>query len=159
MQLAEQDLQQITIDVCQSMLGLELTPIAFDSDSARHLVASVEIRGDRHTVVEVFAEDDLMTAIAEVMFSADCGSLSGEEIRDAFCEIANMIGGNIKGSLAEEADLSLPVIGEASDRLGDLPHGSLVTAFECCGHPLKIVVREVPPGTNNEKPVLAVECQ
>lgn len=154
MQIGEQEIRQITIDVCQSMLGLELNPIAFKSDSARQLVASVEIRGHHHTVVEVFAHDDLMTAIAEVMFCADCGSLSGEEIRDAFCEIANMIGGNIKGSLAEEADLSLPVIGQAPDWLNDLPNGSLMTTFECCGHPLTVVVREVTPHSENEVPAL-----
>lgn len=156
MQIGEQDLQQITIDVCQSMLGLELYPIEFDSDSARQLVASVEIRGVRHTVVEIFAGDDLMTAIAEVMFAADCGSLSGEEIRDAFCEIANMIGGNIKGTLAEEADLSLPVIGQAYDLLA-LPQGSLRTTFECCGHPLTIVVREISSNVVIDEPALIAQ--
>ena len=158
MQIGEQDLQRITLDVCQSMLGLELNPIAFDSDSARQLVASVEIRGDRRTVVEVFAHDHLMTAIAEVMFCSERGSLSEEEIRDAFCEIANIIGGNIKGSLAEEANLSLPVIGKAYDLMNDLPHGSLRTTFECCAHPLTIVVREVPLDSHVEGQALTAQC-
>ena len=139
----EQDLKQITIDVCQSMLGLELTVIGPTINTAQQLVAAVEIRGGRHTVVEVYAHDQLMAAIAEVMFSSDRGSLSGDEIRDAFCEIANMIGGNIKGSFGEKADLSLPVFGQANDWLSHLPLGSLRTTFECCGHPLTIVVREV----------------
>jgi len=143
MQLEEQSLKQITIDVCQSMLGLELNSIVPDMDATRQLVAMVEIRGCRHTVVEVFAGDRLMEAIAEAMFCSDRGSLSEEEIRDAFCEIANMIGGNVKGSFGEEAALSLPVIGQANDWPSDLPSGSLLTAFECCGHPLTIVVREV----------------
>ena len=142
MQFDEEMLQQITIDVCQSMLGLELLPISLPIDTARQLVAAVEIRGARHTVVEVFAHDQLMASIAEVMFASDRGSLSEAEIRDAFCEIANMIGGNVKGTYGEEADLSLPIFGSANDCLDQLPIGCLRTTFECCGHPLTIVLRE-----------------
>ncbi len=143
MQFDEQMLQQITIDVCQSMLGLELLPMSPGNDMAHQLVASVEIRGTRHTIVEVFADDQLMASIAEVMFASDRGSLSEEEIRDAFCEIANMIGGNVKGTYGEEANLSLPVFGSAQDWIETLPQGSLRTTFKCCGHPLTIILREV----------------
>jgi chemotaxis protein CheX len=143
MQFEEEMLQQITIDVCQSMLGLELIPLNPPIDTARQLVASVEIRGTRHSIVEVFGHDHLMASIAEAMFASDRGSLSEDEIRDAFCEIANMIGGNVKGTYGEEADLTLPVIGSANDSLEQLPDGSLRTTFECCGYPLTIVLREV----------------
>ena len=153
-QIDEQNLQQITIDVCQSMLGLELNPISPEIDTARQLVASVEIRGGRHAVVEVFAHDQLMAAIAEVMFCSERGSLSQEEIRDAFGEIANMIGGNVKEVFGEEADLSLPVVGKANDWLDHLPHGSLRTTFECCGHPLTIVLREVLSSPQAIEPIV-----
>lgn len=142
MQLDEPTLQQITVDVCQSMLGLALTPISSDIDTAKQLVASVEIRGGRTAAVDVFAHEHLMAAIAETMFCAERSSLSAEEIRDAFGEIANMIGGNVKGAFGEESDLSLPTIGEANDSLDRLPHECLRTTFECCGHPLTIVLRE-----------------
>lgn len=145
MLIDESSLQQITMDVCQSMLGLELVPIVPCLEPARQLVASVEIRGGVLSVVEVFAHENLMTRIAEVMFDSEGSSLSEAEIRDAFGEIANMIGGNVKGSFGEEAALSLPVIGEAHDWLSSLPHGCLRTTFECCGYPLTIVVREVQP--------------
>ena len=157
MLIDETSLQQITMDICQSMLGLELIPISPEIDTARQLVASVEIRGDRHTIIEVFAHDNLTSKIAEVMFNSERGSLSEVEIRDAFGEIANMIGGNVKGSLGEEAALSLPVIGQAFDWLDRLPHGSLRTTFECCGYPLTIVVRdaeiELVAISENEKPL------
>lgn len=158
MQIDEPNLQQITVDVCQTMLGLELNPISPDIDTARQLVASVEIRGGKHAVVEVFAHDHLMAAIAEVMFSSDRGSLSEDEIRDAFCEIANMIGGNVKGAFgsADELSLSLPTIGEANDSLDRLSHESLRTTFECCGHPLTIVLREIAPKTQAVEPAAVV---
>lgn len=143
MQFDEENLQQITIDVCQSMLGLELYPVSPEIDTARQLVASVEIHGDQHTIVEVYAHDHLMASIAEVMFASDRGSLSEADVRDAFCEIANMIGGNVKGCIGEEASLSLPSFGPAGGWLDALPQGSLRTTFECCGFPLTIVLREV----------------
>ena len=143
MQFDEQMLQQITMDVCQSMLGLELIPISPGINMANQLVAAVEIRGARRKIVEVFAHDHLMANIAEVMFASDRGSLSEEEIRDAFCEIANMIGGNVKGICGEEADLSLPIFGSADDSQDDLTNDRVRTTFECCGRPLTIVLREV----------------
>ena len=156
MQFDEQNLQQITMDVCQSMLGLDLFPVSPDIDTARQLVASVEIRGVQHTVVEVFAHEHLMASIAEVMFSSDRGSLSEDDVRDAFCEIANMIGGNVKGCFGEEASLSLPIFGSANDWLEKLPHGSLRTTFECCGHPLTIVLRDVVANPESAEPAVTV---
>lgn len=143
MSFDETMLQRITADVCQSMLGLELTPIGPTSGSANQLVAAVEIRGVRRTILEVFAHDQLMATIAEVMFASDRGSLTEDEIHDAFCEIANMIGGNVKGSYGEEADLSLPSFGVANDTLENLTEDNIRTTFECCGYPLTIVLREV----------------
>lgn len=155
MQVDESTLRQITVDVCQSMLGLELTPIGSNIDTAKQLVASVEIRGGRNAAVDVFAHENLMTAIAETMFCAERDSLSKSEIRDAFGEIANMIGGNVKGAFGEESDLTLPTVGEANDSLERLPHESLRTTFDCCGHPLTIVLREVAP-TNQPVEAAAV---
>ena len=138
----EQSLQQITIDVCQSMLGLELTPVSPDTNECNQMVASVEILGSCHTVVEVFAHEHLMTAIAEVMYAADGASLSEDEIRDAFGEIANMIGGNVKGGFGEAANLSLPTVGKAYNWLDRLPAECLLSTFMCCEYPLTIVMRE-----------------
>lgn len=155
MQIDEQALQQITVDVCQTMLGLPLSPISPQIDTTHQLVASVEIHGTPHAVVEVFAHNDLMTAIAEAMFCSDRGSLPQEEIRDAFGEIANMIGGNVKGSFGDECSLSLPVIGSANDQLGNPENRVLLTTFECCGHPLTIVLREFAPADETESHISA----
>ena len=143
MQIDEASLTQIAINVCQLKLGLELSSITGEVDIARQLVASVEIRGDRHSVVEVFAHDHLMASIAEAMFRSSRDNLSEEEVQDAFCEIANMIAGSVKSFVGETADLSLPVIGPAHHWLHRAHQGSLRTTFECCGCPLTIVLREV----------------
>jgi len=143
MRIDEQCLQQITMDVCTSMLGLELKPVPVDRNTEQQMVASVEIHGERRTVVEVFANDFLIANIAGAMYCSDHGNLSESDIRDAFCEIANMIGGNIKGSFGEEADLTLPKMGQPQDWSDELLDDSLHTTFECFDHPLSIVVREM----------------
>jgi|GEM_PF-438222 chemotaxis protein CheX len=159
MQIDEQMLQQITVDICQTMLGLELTPITPDVEAARQLVASVEIRGVRDTIVEVLANEHLMTSIAEVMFSSERGSLSENEIRDAFGEIANMIGGNVKGVAGEEAQLSLPLVAAVEDWQNRFPHGCLRTSFDCCGSTLMIVLREAVQQVSSANQTAAAQIQ
>lgn len=137
-------LQQIAVDVCQSMLGLPLQLIEPQPRAATPLLmACIEIHGEQVLMVEILAHEDLTQAIAEAMFAADRGSLSREEIRDAFGEVANMIGGNVKGMLGEDANLSLPFVSDAAeDDLSD--HLQRISAtFECCGYPMTFVIREV----------------
>lgn len=147
MNIDEPSLRQMTIDVCQSMLGLPLIPIEPEIDTARQRVASVEIQGGRRVSVDVFAHEHLMAVMAEAMFCTDRDSLTEADLRDALGEIANMIGGNVKGAFGDNEPLSLtlPTVAEANDLLDRLPQGSLRTTFECCGHPLSIVLREVAP--------------
>lgn len=147
MKIAELNLQQIAINVFHSMLGLELIPLRPEFDTASKLVASVEILGERHTLVEVFAHEELMAKIAEVMFWSEAGSLSDSEIRDAFGEIANMIGGNVKGFLDEKSTLTLPVVGEVVIRENYLSNYSLRKTFGCCGYPLTIVLSGFVPSS------------
>lgn len=145
-------LQQIAVDVCQSMLGLPLQLIGPQPRAVTPLLmACVEIRGEQAFMVEILAHEHLTEAIAEAMFAADHGSLSREEIRDAFGEVANMIGGNVKGLLGKEANLSLPFVSEVAgdDLTGHLQRTSIT--FECCGYPLAFVIREVAFDQESER--------
>ena len=151
MQIDEPVLQQIAIDLCQSMLGLELEPIPATVFEPAQLVASVEIHGDQNMIVEVLAHENLLASIAEVMFATDRSSLTGDEIRDAFCEIANIIGGNVKGSLGGESSLSLPKFRMAEECDADLFHDGLQTSFLCCGQPMSIILRAVVRETDAER--------
>ena len=151
MLIDEPSLQQIAIDVVQSMLGLQMTPTNLDSNECNQMVASVEIIGTQRTVVEVFAHPHLMTAIAEAMYGSESGNLCEEEIRDAFGEIANMIGGNVKGGYGEGANLSLPTVRNAYDWLIMMPRERVMSTFICCSYPLSIVIRDIV----NNTPLLA----
>jgi len=141
-----QILEQITVDVCQSMLGIPLTPADQMIRPENPLVASVEIRGDHSTSVDVIADVRLAESIAELMFGTELEMLTRAEVRDAMGEIANMIGGNLKGVLGGEADLSIPIVREGTVEVPLNPAVSSLT-FDCVGNPLTVVLRDLaePP--------------
>ena len=108
----EPTLRQITVDVCESMLGLSLTPISSEIDTAKQLVASVEIRGGRQAAVDVFAHDrpGLLYRIAMILSRHGVNLLTakittlGERAEDVFL----IDGGSLsspKSVLAIETDL------------------------------------------------------
>lgn len=134
-------LQQIVLDVCQTMLGLTLCendPV----ESIPELSAVVEFRGAHGTVLEVFANTDLATHFASTMFSTEPESLSREDIYDALGEVANMIGGNLRGFLGEGVDLSLPTVRESSATTWKRMSADVVMTFLCEGQPLMVVLRD-----------------
>ena len=75
------------------------------------LNASVKISGDWNALLQVASTNDAARAIAATMFDTSETDLSEEDVLDALAEIANMIGGNIKGIADCECDLSLPCVG------------------------------------------------
>lgn len=111
MNVTSDDLCQITHDVCEAMLGLQLTPTGDEFRFTPTLVASVRISGTWNAAVEVAVCKAAGNSIAEAMFDTD--KSTPEETVDAVSEVANMIGGNIKGLMGDECELSLPCVGES----------------------------------------------
>jgi chemotaxis protein CheX len=141
MLITEQTLHQIGLDVCDSMLELWQRKGTSPGLSLERLSAFVTIRGESSYCLEIVADYELAKVIAEVMFAAERGSLSDLDIEDALGEIANMIGGNLKGMLGDEADLTLPVVLDARrspwmDRQDDVR-----TTIDCCGSALVAIFR------------------
>lgn len=110
MTIDHQQLTDITLGVCETMLGLELTPrTAALWDWQRHLLASIRISGEWNAILEVSCCESAAKQIAAAMFATDLESVSESEIVNSVAEVANMIGGNIKESGAGgESNLSLP---------------------------------------------------
>ena len=142
MPLTQQIIEEIAIDVWQTMLGMELTPVDCRFHHPDRLAATVEIRGSRLWIVDVFADEPLRALIAEAMFSTDRDMLSDEEICDAFGEIANMIGGNFKGQFDEDSQLSTPVVRQLGETFFCHVPGRVRSTFECDGYQLSVVVTE-----------------
>lgn len=110
------DIRTLTQKVCDSVLAMRPqllagTPVPAVSEVA----ACVRITGGWHGAVVLSCGRDLAVAITEAMFAMDPGTTSAEELDDAMGEMANMIGGNIKGLLPGPSHLSLPTVAEIAD--------------------------------------------
>jgi len=92
------------------------------ADGAEHpladaVTAAVSITGQWCGHVLIVTESSTARGIAAAMFALDSADVGDPEIRDAFGEMANIIGGNVKALLPEPSVLSLPQV--------DLEHGAL----------------------------------
>ena len=136
----EATLAQVSRDVCETMLCLSASQVSTAPLDGIHLAAYVQIRGECELRVEVETVRELASQIASQMFSTEPQNLDESELRDALGEVANMIGGNVKGILSGEFDLSLPIVEERRDnRMTDSSYGPNIR-FSCGGFPLIVRV-------------------
>ena len=112
MNIQNEELDQLTRDVCETMLAMELEQDNGSSDEqSLDLNASVKISGEWNALLSVTSSNGAAKAIAATMFDTCEDDLSEEDVFDALAEIANMIGGNIKGIADCDCDLSIPCVG------------------------------------------------
>ena len=110
MNIGSEQLADLTRDVCQTMLGIEITPSPSPSSSETQLASKVSISGEWNRVVEVIASPEAARRIAATMFCMEPEEVGESDIEDAVSEVANMIGGNVKGILGGDCELSLPSV-------------------------------------------------
>ena len=104
--------------------------------------ALVHISGDWRGAVALHAPASLVELIAQRMFQLDDHAPTPDDMRDAFGELANIIGGNIKGLVSDGgASLSLPTVGERGEEVA-IPgnHQIVRCTFTCDGRPLVVSV-------------------
>jgi chemotaxis protein CheX len=149
MQLSESDLREVVESVWSAMLGLELIPAerAYERDpDSRNLTGTVQITGEWQGAVMVDLPEKLARDAAAAMFGMESDELGEDEVLDALGEVANMIGGNVKGLIEGECKLSLPTIAEGGDFRVAVPGSStnVLLVFDCDGKPfqVKLLVRE-----------------
>lgn len=136
MTVDQQVLRTLTTDVCTSMLELDLTPRENPNPTDdSYLVAMVRILGDSVGGLEVAVPQPLAQHIAGVMFDSSAEQLAEDEILDAIGEVANMIGGGVKGLSTGDSQLSLPCVGEISHHEYDFSRNDdcVSVHFECQG--------------------------
>jgi len=92
------------------------------------LCACVDIVGAWNGVVSVECDEVLAREIARRMFGSEPGAIVEGDLMDAMREVANLIGGNVKGALAGGCALSLPRATRGSESL--LLDGGQATACE-----------------------------
>lgn len=125
MEPTSDDITALTEQVCDSVLGMSIVPLADAVPARTEVMAVVQITGGWQGAVAVTCARAVAEAITEAMFEMDPGTTSAEELDDAMGEMANMIGGNIKGLMPGPSQLSLPTVAEGHDFAAAFPGSTL----------------------------------
>jgi chemotaxis protein CheX len=141
LRIGPDEVARMANDLFNAMLGMRFNPDPQDASGIApvDVQASIRISGDWNAECHVLASDELATRIAEGMFGSEAGDLTEAEILDAMGEVVNVIGGNAKGMVDLDCNLSLPCVGRA---VRDQPESALALDFDCDGLPLTIVMIE-----------------
>lgn len=103
-------------EIFGAVLQFEPTPVegpapSFDGES---VAGVVQINGPNSGAVVVHLPSDLARRAAATMFRQDLLHVTREDTRDVAGELANIVGGNLKGLAGDGASLSLPAVADGS---------------------------------------------
>ena len=133
--------QQMVDDLFVSMFDetVELIDGDFELADSDYLQAAIRVSGDWQAELRVIASNQLAETIAASMFGMEQSDLSKDDVFDALGEIANVIGGNVKGIVGQECSLSLPCVGEL---LETVQSGDISQIYRCFDHELRVSLNE-----------------
>lgn len=143
MLVMEDQLTGLTTGVWESFLGLPIAPCASTSTAGvPSLTTSVTISGGWNGSVSIVMSQTLARTVAAAMFAMEPDEVGDEEVNDAVGELANIIGGNVKGLIEDPCSLSLPMVASGSDYSVTVPGTRLQQeAFlESEGHVVRVAV-------------------
>ena len=151
MGISAEEIFRITQQVWSPMLGFSLMmkpdrPRG-ERPPGRAVIGSILLEGDWKGGVTLDFQNELACMAAAHIFGMDTDEVESEDIHDAVGELANQVGGLIKGKLAPKSLLSLPTITEGIDLSVDIPHCKPIgsATLESEGVPLRIEVWQYIP--------------
>lgn len=146
MTISQNQIAEIARTVWSSFLHMavrELEPS--ESSTADHwhsASATVHITGSWNGTVILSCSTTLARRAAAAMFQTPGEDLDDAEVADAFGELVNIIGGNLKSLLPEPSQLSLPTVSHGAAHVVNVPGAGLMEIVElvCEGERLTIAV-------------------
>jgi chemotaxis protein CheX len=140
------ELGEIVEQVWSSFLDGEIVAMSEDDVPAapdRQMVASVSISGEWTGHLMIVTGAECARCIAGSMFEMDPEEVSTAEVADALGEIANMVGGSVKGMIGVAAALSLPqVVLDASALVNPDARKLVCVSAQWNGRPVEISLWE-----------------
>jgi chemotaxis protein CheX len=149
MEIDTATLNELTLDIWSSMLGISLEPgspgVASLGPETRALTGCVQITGGWAGAVTIRCATISAARFAAVMFGCDPEALSDEEVRDALGELTNMLAGSVKGMVPDECQLGIPAVADGLDYMLFVPKGKVLTNCDLnnAGEPVEVVVYEL----------------
>ncbi|MEZ6092874.1 MAG: chemotaxis protein CheX [Pirellulaceae bacterium] len=113
------------------------------------MTAAIRISGDWNALLEVSTTDTAARIVTEVMCGLTQEEMTEEDIKDALGEIANMIGGNVKGSLPGESKLSLPCVGNHDQFPINESSNDILIDMALDDHPFRVRLETITPVAAN----------
>jgi len=144
MEITTDTLHEVVDSVWVSMLGLDMAPSGseYNPNGDKQLTGCVTITGTWQGAVMIELPEPLARVAAATMFGLTDDELGDEEVLDSLGELANMIGGNIKGLIEGDCKLSLPTVAEGGNFKVSLPGGHVETelVFDAAGRQFQVQV-------------------
>jgi chemotaxis protein CheX len=149
MDIGEIEIHDVVRSIWESVLGWDFQPAAVPDVTTNNESfhrGCVEISGAWTGTVVFTGSDEMARQAAAVMFDMTPEALTPEHISDAFGELTNMIGGNLKGLLPGPSVLGLPTLARETDSPGNPSDArpGVVAAF--VGHDQPCLVKLLPTG-------------
>ena len=148
MQFLEPEVVELTRTVWETVLNLPIEPVDADvrpRDDEETISACVHISGGWAGSCVLTCPTSLGRAIAAAMFALEPDEVDEELLYDAVGEVANMIGGNVKGLVPGPSQLSLPAVATGIHTRLAVPGSHEVTkvSFRSGDDPVRVVLMEV----------------
>jgi chemotaxis protein CheX len=142
-----EDVSTLVQEVSMAILDMDLVCVDPASDAATGgPIACVNITGDWDGLVVVTPSPQLALDATAKMFDLPPDEVGEEEMADALGELANIIGGSIKGLIPGTCALSLPTVVCGNDAHLFVPRAELVhtVAFAAGGEILTVGLWKQP---------------
>jgi len=137
----EDVISELTRIIWSTMLGLDAAP-GSESAEAAAFVTSVDISGSWEGTVSISFTRSLAQHVTAAMFASESATATPAEVNDVMAELANMVGGNVKGLFSGPCQLSLPRVEPAAPDLLPAPASGSRSWFECDGQAFSVTVSE-----------------
>lgn len=136
MPLDDETIRDLTRTVWETVLGLPADEGADGAVAGDAIRASVDIRGEWVGTVSLSFSHVLARKLTAAMLAMPEDEATADLVRDVSGELANVIGGNVKGLLPGRCSLSVPrVEGAAAARAEERR-----VWFYCAGEPFVVAV-------------------
>ena len=140
MHVDDEFIRELTQMVWTTVVGLEAYERAPGTDEVEEITTSVDISGAWEGTVSLTLTTALGKHVAATMLACPEAETSQELMQDVLRELANMIGGNVKGLIPGQCKLSLPRVEPESSGKGKVLAKRMW--FDCNGLPFRVTVRE-----------------
>ncbi len=113
MSINQAELESLTRDIWATMVGLDLVDAVMAGSPDPGISSQIEIEGETELALRIDCSMDLARKVAGRLFDMPEDELDSELVLDAMSEMANVLGGNIKGMWPGAIKLSLPLAWES----------------------------------------------